>query len=242
MSRTTPAVRNGTPAYRRIQLALESRIHSGELKPGDLIDSERELARKSGVSLMTARHALKELEREGLVIRRASSGTYVAPPRVEFNKLTGFTEQLTARGLLPRSRVLATALTVNDDISARLGLTPGSELARIDRLRFAGDEPLAIETCYLSSAQFPDLLERLHDRRSLFGVIEDGYGIKLAYADEEMDATNADARAADLLKVHRGAALLRIRQLLFTTSGDVVSYALGLYRSDRHSMKLRRYR
>jgi DNA-binding GntR family transcriptional regulator len=58
------------PAYQKIQVAIRERIEAGELKPGDGVDSERELARLHGVSLMTARHALAGLEREGIVERR----------------------------------------------------------------------------------------------------------------------------------------------------------------------------
>ena len=56
---------NGIPAYRRIQGTIRSVIEAGELKPGDPVASERELARLHEVSLMTARHALASLEREG---------------------------------------------------------------------------------------------------------------------------------------------------------------------------------
>jgi GntR family transcriptional regulator len=234
--------RSGTPAYRQIQTALQKRIDSGELKPGDAVESERELARQWGVSLMTARHALKELESEGSVIRRASSGTFVAPPRVQFNKLTSFSEHIASRGLLPQSRVLATAVLQNEDIAARLGVSSGSQLIRIERLRTAGEEALALETCYLPKQRFPDLLMRQLDRRSLFALLESEFAVKLAYADEEVDATSADARTSELLKVPRGAALLRLRQLLYAASGESVAYSLGLYRSDRHTFRLRRYR
>jgi GntR family transcriptional regulator len=79
------------PAYRRIQYALRKRIEAGELQPGDAVPSERELARNHEVSLMTARHALAELEHDGLVDRRRGTGTFVALPRIHFNRLASFT-------------------------------------------------------------------------------------------------------------------------------------------------------
>jgi GntR family transcriptional regulator len=115
-------------------------------------------------------------------------------------------------------------------------------VVKLERLRFAADEPLSLETCYLSQAAFPDILTRQLDRRSLFGVLESDYGVKLAYADEEVDAANADARTAELLKIPRAGALIRLRQLLYSTTGQTVAYSLGLYRSDRHTLKVRRYR
>ena len=73
--------RNGTPVYKRIQNAIRKRIDSAELKPGDPVASERELARTHKVSLMTARHALAGLEREGVVERRRGAGPSWLLPR-----------------------------------------------------------------------------------------------------------------------------------------------------------------
>src|SRR5712691_3724616 len=91
--------RNGLPAYKRIQGTILKRVESGQLKPGDAVNSERELAKIHRVSLMTARHALAGLEREGLVQRRRGAGTFVAPPKIHFNRLTSFTEQMSGRSL-----------------------------------------------------------------------------------------------------------------------------------------------
>ena len=95
---STMANRSDEPAYRKIQNAIRRRIDSGQLKPGNAVPSERELARIHGVSLMTARHALTELARDGLVERRHGAGTFVAPPKVHFNKLLGYTEQMASLG------------------------------------------------------------------------------------------------------------------------------------------------
>ena len=99
--------RNATPAYQRIQQAILRQIESGQLKPGDAVHSERELARIHGVSLMTARHGLSVLEREGVVVRRRGSGTFVGLPKIHFNKLASFTEEMAARGLQVTSKVLS---------------------------------------------------------------------------------------------------------------------------------------
>ncbi|PYS04325.1 MAG: hypothetical protein DMG16_03055, partial [Acidobacteria bacterium] len=73
--RMTAKNRNGLPAYQRIQSAIRKRIDSGQLHPGDAVASERDLAKIHRVSLMTARHALASLEREGIVERRRGIGT-----------------------------------------------------------------------------------------------------------------------------------------------------------------------
>ena len=117
----------------RIQNAIRKRIDAAELNPGDPVASERELAKTHKVSLMTARHALAGLEREGIVERRRGAGTFVAAPKIHFNKLMSYTEHMSSRGLAPRSRVLvAKVIEDEQEIAARLGL-PASQSHGQDR-------------------------------------------------------------------------------------------------------------
>lgn len=235
--------RNEEPAYKRIQNAIRQRIEAGKLKPGDVVDSERELARLHRVSLMTARHALADLAREGIVERRHGAGTFVAPPKVHFNKLLSYSEQMSSLGLSAPSRILSsTVVSREHEIAAQLGLSPNSRLVRVERVRSAGNEPVALEVCYLSADEFSSLLSAPLNRSSLFGTLERECGVEIAYADEEIDATDADHRIADLLSIPKGTPLLRIRQLIFSTAGRPTVYVIGLYRSGRHTLRIRRFR
>src|SRR5215471_20247215 len=148
-----------TPVYKRIQNSIRKRIESSELQPGDPVASERELAKVHKVSLMTARHALAGLEREGVVERRRGAGTFVASPKIHFNKLMSYTEHMSSRGLSPRSRVLLSKIIEDEpEVAARLGLPATSALLRIERLRETGDDPFAWETCYLPAKEFSALV------------------------------------------------------------------------------------
>src|ERR1700694_5295963 len=122
--------RNGMPAYQKIQRTIRQRIEAKQLRPG---------------------HALAGLEREGIVERRRGAGTFVAPPRIQFNKLMSYTEQMASRGLPPSSKVI-TAKIVEDEpeISARLGLGATSRMVKIERVRLTAEEPFALETCDLA--------------------------------------------------------------------------------------------
>jgi GntR family transcriptional regulator len=239
----SPNHRNGEPAYRRIQNVIRKRIESGKLRAGDVVESERELAKIHKVSLMTARHALADLAREGVVERRHGAGTFVSPPKIHFNKLMSYTEQMASRGLSARSKIVRLSSDEKDaEIAARLSLPSASPLAVVQRVRQAADEPFALETCYLSSDEFPGLANPALERGSLFSALEREYGVSLAYADEEIDATDADQRTAELLAIPRGTPMLRIRQLIYSGKGTPTIYVVGLYRSGRHTLVIRRFR
>jgi len=235
--------RNGVPAYQRIQGTIRKIIESGDLRPGDAVPSERELARIHDVSLMTARHALATLEQDGVVERRRGVGTFVSTPKIHFNKLMSYTEQMRSRSLPVGSKVLSAKIVDDEEeATARLSLAPKSPVLKLERLRHAAGEPFALETCYFSAKQFAGLLSEPLERDSLFAILERRYRVEIAYADEEVDATAADPRTADLLGVPKREPLLRFRQVIHSTKGAVVVYVLGLYRSDRHNLVIRRFR
>ena len=231
------------PAYQRIQGAIRKRIDAGQLRAGDAVASERDLAKIHQVSLMTARHALASLEREGVVERRRGIGTFVATPKIHFNKLMSYTEQMASRSMTAAAKILV-AKVIHDEqeVTARLSVPPHSGVIKLERLRQASDEPFALETCYLSDAEFPNLLSTPLGRDSLFKILERNYQVELGYADEEVDATAADPRTAEHLGIRRGDPLLRIRQLIYSAKGKAIMYVLGLYRSDRHKLLIRRFR
>lgn len=231
------------PAYKAIQLALQDMIQNNGLGPGDSLPSERELAKNHGVSLMTARAALTALERQGSVERRPGSGTFVAVPRINYNKLMSTTELMAGRGLQASSRVLSSGIINGfSEVNAPLGLSEDAPLVKLHRLRLVQKQPLALETSYLPADQFRSILDEPLKNGSLFSTLEQDFGIQLAYADEEVDAIGADQRVASHLKVPSGSPVLRIRQIIYSTSGVPVLYGLGLYRADRHRLLIRRSR
>jgi GntR family transcriptional regulator len=233
----------GIPAYRRIQDSIRKRIESGELRVGDLVPPERELSRLHKVSLMTARHAVASLKQEGLVERRQGVGTFVSKPKILINELLSTTEQLAARGQSAKAKILS-ARTVDGEheIVTRLALPLESSLLKLERLRHADGEPFSLEICYLSKARFPDLLKASFARESLFKILEGKYNETLGHADEEIDAALPDARTADLLGIAKHQPVLRIRQIIYSTSGMPLIFVLGFYRSDRYSVAVRRLR
>jgi len=115
-------------------------------------------------------------------------------------------------------------------------------MVKIERVRITGEEPFALEICYLPGDEFADLADAALVRGSLFLTLENDFGVELAYADEEVDATVAEGRVAQLLNLRAGAPLLRIRQVIYSSKTKPVIYVIGFYRSERHSLFIRRLR
>src|SRR5690606_39509544 len=98
---------SGGPLYLKLRQTLEDAVHSGRLGHGDALPAERDLAEYANVSRVTVRKAVDDLVRDGLLVRRQGSGTFVAKPvsRVQqpLSRLTSFSEDMARRGLDTRS-------------------------------------------------------------------------------------------------------------------------------------------
>ena len=143
-------------------------------------------------------------------------------------------------GLSANSTIISREVVSGEyEIAARLGVPSGSPLARLERVRLARLRAGRLRNMLLARGELQPLKDAPLDHGSLFAAIENTCGVRLAYADEEIDVTSADSQMADLLNIGRGAPLLRIRQVIFSTTGKATLYVTGFYRSGRHTLRIR---
>jgi GntR family transcriptional regulator len=225
----------GGPLYLQLKRWIEDAVSSGAIKPGDALPSERDLAQKVDVSRVTVRKAVQHLVRDGILIQRHGSGTFVAPQqhRVEqsLSQLTSFTEDMARRGMAVTSVWLDRGLYgPSPEETMVLGLSPGEQVARIARLRVSGDTPLAIERASLSSNTLPDP-EAVGS--SLYALLEKR-GLRPVRAIQRIRAANLGDEDAELLDVPAGVAALYIERVAYLASGRVVEFTRSVYRGDTY--------
>ncbi|WP_136656561.1 GntR family transcriptional regulator [Nitratireductor sp. XY-223] len=223
------------PLYLRLRNQVERAISDGLLSDGDALPSERDIADLADVSRVTVRKAVQDLVKDGVLVQRHGSGTFVSRPaaRVEqpLSRLTSFTEDMSRRGWDARSEWLQRGVFVpSPEEMVTLGLAPGDEVVRIDRLRIADDRPLAIERASISTQMLPDPDEV---ETSLYAAL-DVYGFRPVRALQRISATNLRAEDAELLDLDAGDAGLRIERISYLESGRVVEFTRSLYRGDAY--------
>ena len=201
---------------------------------GTVLPTERELAERFGTSRTTVRQAIAELVVEGRLERTQGSGTYVSEPKlIQLRQLSSFTEDIGERRTDARSEVLDISRVGADaEVARALGLTEGSKVLRIERLRIISDEPIAHEVAYLNGS-FPRIAAELARRGSLYLTLSQAYGVDLAAAEDVVETALASPVEAQLLGVDTGLPMLLIKRTAHDRAGQALEYTRSVFRGDR---------
>lgn len=224
------------PLYSQIASRLRQRIAAGKLTPGTRLPPERELSQSLNVNRMTLRHALQELELQGLLIRRHGSGTYVAERTIErqAGKLISFTFGMQRRGYQPGAKIVRfIKKPVEAALAAQLKLRVSALVYDLHRLRLINGEPVMLERYVIPVARFPKLETHDLEHRSMYKVMEEEYGVLVRQAHQSLEPVIAEKYEAKLLSVKRGAPLMLERRVSFDQNDQPVESGSDLYRGDR---------
>ncbi|MDO9418165.1 GntR family transcriptional regulator [Pararhizobium sp.] len=223
------------PLYLKLRQSLEDAIQSGKLNHGDALPPERDLADFASISRVTVRKAVDDLVKDGLLVRRHGSGTFVVKPvskvQQSLSRLTSFTEDMARRGFTTKSQWLERGLFhPSPGEIMTLGLPADALVARLGRLRIANDMPLAIERAAISVEFLPDPM-RLDG--SLYAEL-DKRGLRPVRAVQRISACNMKDPDATMLGVPVGSAGLSIARVSYLSTGRVVEFTSSLYRGDAY--------
>lgn len=208
VSRDRPAE---IPLYRCIEEDLLGQIQDGTLKPGGMIPTERELCEHYGVSRITVRRAIRELETRGYVQRYQGKGTFVSHSRIqrEMGELRSFSEEMRAQGHTPSSRLLNLQHCPADkSIASALKLDEGEPVWIVERLRLADGEVISLSTSYLHLPLDVYLTPtELRGESSLWSILA-SKGVHITEGNTSVRAAVADSHYIEMLGVKEGDPLL----------------------------------
>jgi len=227
------------PLYYQIQQRFLEQIRNGIFKPGESLPSEQEIAEQLGVSRMTGRQALKSLCDLGVTYSLRGKGTFVSGIKLEkdFRQVTSFTEEMQARGLRPKSRVLSFEVAEADqEIASALHLNPRESVISLRRIRFANLSPMGIEWSRIPQRLCPDLLQKFDPQTSLYETLGQRYGIRMMIADEIVEAGLAGLEESRLLGIERKSPVFLFTRISYLQNGEAVELVKSIYRSDRYKI------
>ncbi len=225
-----PDPRDSSPIYLQLSRRLAQLIREGHYKPDEALPSERLLAETLNVSRVTARSAIDQLVSQGLIVRKRGSGNYIAPMLEQpLSQLTSFSEELQRRGYQPSSRWLERKIdAAQTDEQLTLGLSPGTRVVRLERLRLADDVIMAYEMSVLPVSVIADPMAV---NTSLYEYL-DSIQKAPVRALQHIRALNAQPRLAEQLGIPDRQAVLFITRIGYLESGQAVELTHSYCRSD----------
>lgn len=229
--------RSEGPLYRQLGAVLKEAIRSGGHPVGSALPREADIAAHYGVSLITVRQAMRELELEGLIQKRAAKPAVVASPQAR--KPAFAFESLAAIAASTRDRRLVIG-SYRREASAfaaqTFGLPPKERCYCLRALLYVGDQPACRCTFYFPPKVGARLRRRDFDDVVVFRSVQRHLGIRLAGARINVRAELAEADLADALGCAEGAPILVTEMMYRSAEGELIELTINENRADFFSL------
>jgi GntR family transcriptional regulator len=231
----------------RVHLQL-AKICRGEIARGSYrLDeqflSEREIARRFGVSRSTANKVVSNLIAEGMLVLRPGIGTFVAPIRglhTSLRQMESFTDSALSVGMVPETKVLCFSKKRSRELPSvlrtSLQMDGRASVCYFERLRFANGEPVILEHRWVRSDLVPGLAANKLTG-SFYHYLEEMHGIYMTGEKHKIRAQNLSVREARKFSMNEGAAVLVVEGTGFAEVELPVWYQILYYRGDRYELE-----
>lgn len=236
------------PIYQQIEGWMRENITLGNWPDHSQLPAEDELAEKLKVNRGTLRKAVSSLIAEGLLTRVHGKGTFVAPSRLEqplADSLVTFSESLLERNIPYRTTVRAAKVVRADKrVASLLGLREGDEVLRLERVRYVNDQPVVVLHNHVVYKHCQGIERRDFTEARLFDVLEQDFGLAIAWGQRTFEAAGADTSSAELLDIPVGAPVMYVQQLSYLKDSAPIELSDLWFRGDqfRLSAQVKRMR
>ena len=245
--------RGELPKYRTIANDVRQQIDSGQLAPGEQLPAQTAMAADYGVTVMTLRQALAELEHDGLVRAERGKGTFVAnAPAVTFglNRLSSFAQEMAHQGTSIETEVLCVDNpSAMADAARAYRAAPefiDEDVVTVVRRRSINGAVVVVQRSLLASGLWQLVEGSDLTSQSLYDALADRARARVERASETFRAVTVTGDNARLLGVGEGTAAMESTRVSFDGDGSpfLVDHALMIgsateIRAERTTSELR---
>jgi GntR family transcriptional regulator len=224
---------NPMPLWAQLEAELRRRLDDGEF--ADRFPTDKELVAQYGVSRHTVREAIRHLNRTGILRRERGRGTVVDNAEFEqpLGALYSLFDSVESSGVEQRSDVLANERTTDEIVADRLGLAPDAPLYHLVRVRFAGDEPLALDRAWLPFGLAEPLLDSDFRHTALYDELERRCGVRPDAGWERIAPLVPGSADRESLQMRRGEAAFFLERFS-SSGGSPLEWRTTIIRGDRY--------
>jgi GntR family histidine utilization transcriptional repressor len=233
MDKTAAALQ---PLYLKVKRHILDNIGSGKWATSTRVPSENDIVKSFGVSRMTANRALRELRDEGILVRIAGVGSFVAERHAHAHPLEirSIADEIRERGHVHRAEIISLErVRATAELAEDFGVAPRVELYRSVIVHFENDRPVQLEDRHVLPKLAPDYLKTDFSRTTPYDYLTNV--APLQQAEHLLRAVMPDERTRKLLAMKRDEpCLLMIRRTW--TAGEIASVARLYYPGSRYEM------
>ena len=224
---------NPLPLWAQLEAELRTRLEAGEFDDGFPTDAQ--LVNRYGVSRHTVREAIRNLNKTGILKRERGRGTIVN--RAEFEQPLGglysLFRSIEAAGVTQTSQVLQVCATTDAKAANHLGLDEDTDLFFLERIRFAAEQPLAVDRAWLPLSLAEPLLDADFSRTALYDELERARGVRPNRGWERLAPVLPSFSDRERLELKRNDAAFFLERL--GQHGDeVIEWRTTTIRGDRY--------
>ena len=239
MSLQKPDRRRPEPLWHQAEMSLRALIEAGEWGAGSQIPNEDRLGEMLGISRITLRHALRNLEEAGLLRREHGRGTFVRSATVVagVRGLTNFTEEMKSLALTASTQLVeAHRIAATSEIADALEIAMGDTVVQLKRLRLGNTLPIGIQTSHLPEARVPGLFDDAANVQSLYRRLDEHCGIKPIKAKEAYRVGRVAEADAELIQLATNTPAFEVERIAYDSRGPF-EYTLSTMRADRYEIR-----
>lgn len=229
-------VQSDVPIYYQLYCFLKELILTGYYKPGQCVPSESEMMAEYGVSRVTVRRAIADLEQDGLLKRYRGKGSVVLERKsiTTLNTLFSFTEMARRRGQRASYIIISTDVKQPDiKIAQELQLEPGTKIMEMKRLFLLNGRITALTTAYIPYLEeWKDMFLDFNEDTSLFDRFQE-YNTIIDYAEETIEVITPSAEIRRSLYLQDNLQVVYSEHKTYDTKGRIIVYTESYIASNK---------
>lgn len=220
--------------YQKVQAAISDMIETHRLHPGAALPSEKELEQAYGVSRITVRRALAELERNGRVVRSKGRSARVAHPIQAHARTRLDDDFMTMLDLVHDTtpQIVRFEWQLPDhEIHAKLELTTREPVLRVDRVRTKQGRPTLHTTAFVPAAIGVKFSREELAELTMIEILARNGIIPLG-VEQFMSAVPCSPELAQHLDMTVGSPVFQISRILRDDTGQIIQSLTMSFRGD----------
>lgn len=232
---------SNVPLYSQLKYLIIDKISTGEYQEESKIPSEQEFCEQYDISRPTVRQAISELTNNGYLYKQKGKGTFVAKSKskVDIKNFTGFTDSILdsqdpgQHDIMSIHAVRLNETSCLDNVFGNQNYPKDSEFAEIKFITADNNSVLSYNVSYIPLPLFPEIIEDIKAKKPSYDILRGKYPLLPVRTKSTIEVVYTDQSEAQHLQVQTGHPLLRIENLLYSKSGQLVEFVIAKYRADK---------